>query len=633
MASFSWILGSGDWNNPGKWTPTGGPPKSTDSATIAATGASYTVTIDTPDAANSLTLSSSSATLNDTASLTIGGVLALSAGALNVNSPGLLTVNGPLNLSGGSLNVNSSATVSSLTQSAGTIGGAGKLTVSGAATFSGGAFGTQTGTGTTLLKGVTTDSGFILLEGGRVLENAGTFNVSTSETLGEGGTSQNDAGATFDFQSASTLVNDGGTNAFANAGMLEGTLPTTGTANVEISVTNPGTIAAKTGTLELSGGGSSTGAITAASGATLDFGGGTFTLSGGSISGAGVLQLSGGTLAPQTNILIGSSFAQTGGTISGSNELTISGPVTFRGSSFGTQAGTGTTLLKGVTTDSGFILLEGGRVLENAGTFNVSSSEVVAEGGTIKNDAGATFDFQSASTLVTDGGTNAFAKAGTVEGTLPTTGIANVEISVTNTGTIAAKTGTLELSGGGSSTGAITAASGATVNFGGGTFTLSGGSISGAGVLQLSGGTLATTTNILIGSSFAQTGGTISGSNELTISGPVTFRGSSFGTQAGTGTTLLKGVTTDSGFILLEGGRVLENAGTFNVSSSEVVAEGGTIKNDAGATFDFQSASTLVNDGGTNAFANAGTLEGTLPTTGIANVEISITNTGTIAAK
>src|SRR3984957_10960862 len=239
MASFSWILGSG------KWTPTGGPPKSTDSATIAATGASYTVTIDTPDAANSLTLSSSSATLNDTASLTIGGVLALSAGALNVNSPGLLTVNGPLNLSGGSLNVNSSATVSSLTQTAGTIGGAGKLTVSGAATFSGGAFGTQTGTGTTLLKGVTTDSGFILLEGGRVLENAGTFNVSTSEVVAEGGTIKNDAGATFDFQSASTLVNDGGTNAFANAGTLEGTLPTTGIANVEISITNTGTIAAK----------------------------------------------------------------------------------------------------------------------------------------------------------------------------------------------------------------------------------------------------------------------------------------------------------------------------------------------------------------------------------------------------
>ena len=672
MASYSWILGSGDWNNPGKWTPTGGPPKSTDSAAIAATGASYTITVDTPDAANSLTLSSSSATLNDTASLTIGGALALSAGALNVNSAGVLTANGLLSLSGGSLNVNSGATAASLTQTGGTIGGTGKLTISGAATFSGSAFGTQTGTGTTLLKGVTTDSGFILLEGGRVLENAGTFNVSSSQIVAEGGTIKNDAGATFDFQSASTLFNDGGTNAFANAGTLEGTLPT-GIANVEISVTNTGTIAAKTGTLELSGGGSSTGAITAASGATVNFGGGTFTLSGGSYSASGTtgvsggttnftgaaipnlgaLDVTGGTIALGSSGATASSLKQTGGTVGGAGKLTVSGAATFSGGAFGTQTGTGTTLLKGVTTDSGFILLEGGRVLENAGTFNVSSSETVAEGGTIKNDAGATFDFQSASTLVNDGGTNAFANAGTLEGTLPTTGTANVEISVTNTGTIAAKTGTLELSGGGSSTGAITAASGATLDFGGGTFTLSGGSYSASGTTEISGGTTnftgaaipslgsldVTGGTIALGSSGAtasslkQTGGTVGGAGKLTVSGAATFSGSANEIQTGTGTTLLKGVTSDSGVIVLAGGRVLENAGTFNVSSSETVAEGGTIKNDAGATFDFQSASTLVNDGGTNAFANAGTLEGTLPTTGTANVEISVTNTGTIAAK
>jgi adhesin HecA-like repeat protein len=145
MASYSWILGSGDWKDPSKWTPSGGPPKPTDSATITATGPSYTVTVGTPDVANSLTLSSSSATLNDTASLTIDGALALSAGALNVNSAGVLTVNGLLSLSGGSLNVNSGATAASLTQTGGTIGGTGKLTVSGAATFSGGAFGIQTG--------------------------------------------------------------------------------------------------------------------------------------------------------------------------------------------------------------------------------------------------------------------------------------------------------------------------------------------------------------------------------------------------------------------------------------------------------------------------------------------------------
>ena len=57
-----------------------------DSATIAARGPT-TVTVNSADAANSLTLSSANATLNDdgaSASLTIGGTLAISAGTLNV---------------------------------------------------------------------------------------------------------------------------------------------------------------------------------------------------------------------------------------------------------------------------------------------------------------------------------------------------------------------------------------------------------------------------------------------------------------------------------------------------------------------------------------------------------------------
>lgn len=39
MASYSWKLASsGDWNVASNWSPSGGPPKSTDTATISATG-------------------------------------------------------------------------------------------------------------------------------------------------------------------------------------------------------------------------------------------------------------------------------------------------------------------------------------------------------------------------------------------------------------------------------------------------------------------------------------------------------------------------------------------------------------------------------------------------------------------
>ena len=46
MATYSWILDSGDWNSGGNWSPSGGPPTSADSATISATGSNYSVAVE-----------------------------------------------------------------------------------------------------------------------------------------------------------------------------------------------------------------------------------------------------------------------------------------------------------------------------------------------------------------------------------------------------------------------------------------------------------------------------------------------------------------------------------------------------------------------------------------------------------
>ena len=87
--------------------------------------------------------------------------------------------------------------------------------------------------------------------------------------------------------------------------------------------------------------------------------------------------MSDGTLAVNANSTIGSGFAQTGGTITGPATLTVTGAATFGGSGNGDQAeGTGTLLLDGMTTDTGQINLDGGYVLANAGTFDVTSSAV-----------------------------------------------------------------------------------------------------------------------------------------------------------------------------------------------------------------------------------------------------------------
>jgi hypothetical protein len=390
MATDTWKVNSdGNWSTAADWSR-GVIPQAGDSVVISTTKL-HTITYDSASpsvSVASLTVGddnldvSGGGTLSITSSASFGHLLEVNAGTLNFNS------------------VN--ASIASFEQTGGTIGGTGTLTVSGAATFSGAADAVETGTGTTLLKGVTSDSGVIFLEGGRVLENAGTFNVGSNNFGFEGGTIKNDKGATFDFQGASTIFNFSGTNAFVNAGKLEGTVAT-GTANIGIAVTNTGTISVKTGTLELSGGGASTaGMFTVASGARLDFGGGTFTLSGGSYDATGTTEISGGTTnfsgatiasLGALDVVLGMvainsgggtavSLTQTGGTIGGTGTLTVSGAATFSGAADAVETGTGTTLLKGVTSDSGVIFLEGGRVLEDAGTFNVGSNNFGFEGGT-----------------------------------------------------------------------------------------------------------------------------------------------------------------------------------------------------------------------------------------------------------
>ncbi len=162
MTSYTWQLASnGDWSASGNWSPSGGPPKSTDSATIAVTGAAYTVTVSSADVASSLTLSSVNATLNDdgaSASLTIGGTLAMSNGTLNVanGTGGSLTV-GALNLSGGSLTINANGQLNlgggTLSQTGGTLTLAGGTIAGGTINSTAGALALDSGT----LSGVTFD--------------------------------------------------------------------------------------------------------------------------------------------------------------------------------------------------------------------------------------------------------------------------------------------------------------------------------------------------------------------------------------------------------------------------------------------------------------------------------------------
>ena len=240
MTSYTWNGVSGDWNLAGNWTPAGGPPTTSDAATINGT-ATDSITVDTADVANSLTLSDANATLDDdgaSASLTIGGTLAMSAGALNIATSsvasGALAVNGALNLSGGTLNINDggqlklggtlSQTGGTLALNGGAISGGTIKSAAGTVAFtkSGGVLNGVTYDGTLDLSG---NYDYVHLAGGTVVNNA----------AGTGAGTINDTGL------SSYLYFDG-TQTFNNATINLGNKPTNPSSLEEYDPTGAGTV-------------------------------------------------------------------------------------------------------------------------------------------------------------------------------------------------------------------------------------------------------------------------------------------------------------------------------------------------------------------------------------------------------
>src|SRR5204862_10925 len=149
----------------------------------------------------------------------------------------------------------------------------------------------------------------------------------------------------------------------------------------------------------------------------------------------------------------------------------------------GTMSGTGATNLNGTSTVSGgFSTRLDGRTVNNAGTASVpaSNSFAIAGAGVWNNLAGGTFLLPDSAQVNNSGvTTGGFNNAGTVRKTTPS-GTATFAVPFNNTGTVDVQTGTLALTGGGTSTGTFTLAALTTLNVSG-TYTLAGGSTTGAG--------------------------------------------------------------------------------------------------------------------------------------------------------
>src|SRR6185503_14551341 len=211
---------------------------------------------------------------------------------------------------------------------------------------------------------------------------------------------------------------------------------------------------------------------------------------------------------------------------------------------------------------------------------------------------------------------------------------------------------TLSLVGGGISSGEFSIASDATLKFDGGNYSITGGAIDSLGTFQVSGGTVAITTDLDIGglvnhplgnlqidstttlASFAQSGGFLTGSGTVTITGPATFTDNNGNVEEkGTGTTDLKGGGTLNGTssLLLDGTRVFENEGTFAWQSGNIIflSQGATIDNAAGGTFDDQTDGSISTFVAGATVTNAGTFRKSAGT-GTTLIQTAFDNTGTV---
>jgi hypothetical protein len=368
-----------------------------------------------------------------------------------------------------------------------------------------------------------------------------------------------------------------------------------------------------------------------------------FVVTGGSFGTAGIVRLNGGMLTVNANVNTPATFNEITGTLTGSAVLTVPSGATATisgGSIYNTTltAASGGTLNFDTTT---FPAISGSTVNVNSGATSTvtGTNGVQFNNSAVLNNAG-TFNLGSDAPLSTIGATTinnsgTFRKNGG-------TGVSSVQPLLVNTGGafLQAQQGTLSIDGGGSLTGggAFVINSGATVQFTGGTFDFnSAASTNPQGTMAITGGTV--NVNFLLGTvGFLNlTGGTLNvpASQTLTVGGAVTLNGGTI-TGAGvtqmtnpSGTTAISSTATST----ITGGQTFRNYGaaTFLGTATNVLSltNGANFENEAGATFT-GTTDGIVGGDATATFKNFGTVTRSGGT--YTQFNVPFTNTGTVNA-
>ncbi len=299
--------------------------------------------------------------------------------------------------------------------------------------------------------------------------NFGTFNLDNNLTAGGSATTSVISAISF------ALTTPGGTTFTVNPGAANGIdLDVTGSITTFVAVTSTALIKAGAGAMRLSGV-NSIASVTLSAGSLLvgndsALGANTLTLNGGTIQADGgphtianaVSFVQDSTVGGANNFTFGGTVTLTGSrmlTVNNGGLTTLGGSITL-GSNTLTVAGTGNTVLSGVSSGNGGLAKTGpgtltlsnsnnflGGVTVSAGTLILSNSNTFA-GGTLIN--GGTLQVTNTSGSATGGGSVGVNSGGTLASSaVAGQGFITGPVTVANGGTIAGTSGgTLTLSGG-----------------------------------------------------------------------------------------------------------------------------------------------------------------------------------------
>jgi fibronectin-binding autotransporter adhesin len=475
-------------------------------------------------------------------------------------------------------------TIASLTENGdgstnGDLDGTGTVTVTGQAKFGGGI---QSGSGTTLLKGSSTVSYILYLNGGRTVENEGSMVMNgDTDIYFSGGTFKNDAGATFKVGASAGMQAETGTNSFVNSGTFAVTAGSSVFLNFAFK--NTGTLSVGNGGFGAAGtgnqfGGKITGSGSVSFGAPEGFGGSSTLTTVSGLTIAGGVKLSNAGTADQVGNLTILSGEITNATNAAWN---IDGGVVLKAglskdrvhsfTNSGTltkTAGKGTAVIDATVTDTGQIVISDGS-LKFEGSGNSFSGSISGLGTFALS--GGTSVIGSNSNLTTAGWSIEASAKVTLEETLGYAG----KLIVSQGAQLNLGDNILNLSGTGSSIGGTVSGTGTLLISGGGMTFASGIKLNVASV-ALSAGATSVAANMLYGGRFeldAPATLSIQKDDVLTLRGKGTTLS---GTVDGPGTlAIAANATATASSLTLTGGIVLKNTGTIDQTGT--VAIGGKV--------------------------------------------------------